>query len=289
MSGTTTQRGAALVLVMWLIAAMGITVGGALALAREEIGLASSRLGEAQAFALGKGIARLAVLDRARARTEVDENGDPNPDGLARIFRARYEVDGHNVSATVYPASGFVSVAESDPQVWRQLLTGLGGLDEGAAAALAERVVASELELTASAGSGPRSSFQFYSQYRQARSAVYVEQLLGIEGMNRAVYDRIRPGISPFNVGSGVDSAVAPPEMQAAFGTSGDEEAGLSGAEPEPSDASGYYCVEIEVSASPSERFVQRVWVESWGSDEFSAVRLTRIERPRLSVSGRAG
>ena len=289
MSGTTTQRGAALVLVMWLIAAMGITVGGALALAREEIGLASSRLGEAQAFALGKGIARLAVLDRARARTEVDENGDPNPDGLARIFRTRYEFDGHNVSATVYPASGFVSVAESDPQVWRQLLTGLGGLDEGAAAALAERVVASELELTASAGSGPRSSFQFYSQYRQARSAVYVEQLLGIEGMNRAVYDRIRPGISPFNVGSGVDSAVAPPEMQAAFGTSGDEEAGLSGAEPEPSDASGYYCVEIEVSASPSERFVQRVWVESWGSDEFSAVRLTRIERPRLSVSGRAG
>ena len=56
-------------LVMWLVAAMSITVSGALALAREEIGLASSRLGEAQAFALGKGIARLAVMDRARAQT----------------------------------------------------------------------------------------------------------------------------------------------------------------------------------------------------------------------------
>ena len=289
MSGLDRQRGAALVLVMWLIAAMGITVGGALALAREEVGLASSRLGEAQAFALGKGIARLAVLDRARAQTAVDENGDPDPAGQTRVFKARYEIDDLTVSATVYPASGFVSVAESDPEVWQQLLSGLGGMDNGTAAILAEQIVNSEVETTASAGSGPASSFQFYSRHRQARSAVYVEQLLGIEGMNRAVYDRIRPSISPFNVGSGVDPAVAPPEMQAAFGAQDDDEADLYGAGPDPRDASGYYCVEIEVSASPSERFVQRVWVESRGSDEFSAVRLTRIEKPRQSASRRAG
>ena len=79
MSGISKQRGVAIVLVMWLVAAMSITVSGALALAREEIGLASSRLGEAQAFALGKGIARLAVMDRARAQTAVDENGDLDP------------------------------------------------------------------------------------------------------------------------------------------------------------------------------------------------------------------
>ena len=90
-----------MVLVMWLVAAMSIMVGGALALAREEIGLASSRLGEAQAFALGKGIARLAVLDRARAQTAVDENGDPDPAGLSRVFMARYEIDALTVSATV--------------------------------------------------------------------------------------------------------------------------------------------------------------------------------------------
>ena len=289
MRGLSKQRGVAMVLVMWLIAAMGITVGGALALAREEVGLASSRLGEAQAFTLGKGVARLAVLDRARAQTAADENADPDPAGLARIFRSRYEVDGLNVSATVYPASGFVSVAESDPEVWHQLLSGLGGLDDGTAAILAEQIVNSEVETTASAGSGPATSFQFYSRHRQARSAVYVEQLLGIEGMNRAVYDRIRPSISPFNVGSGVDPAVAPPEIQAAFAASGDEEADFPGAEPDPRDASGYYCVEIEVPVSPSERFVQRVWVESRGSDEFSAVRLRRVEKPRQSALGRAG
>ena len=289
MSGFSKQRGVAMVLVMWLVAAMSITVGGALALAREEISLASSRLGEAQAFALGKGIARLAVLDRAKAQTAVDENGDPGPAGLSRVFTSRYEIDDLTVSATVYPASGFVSVAESDPAVWQQLLSAIGGIDNVAAATLAEQIVNSELETTASAGSGPPGSFQFYSRYRQARSAVYVEQLLGIEGMNRAVYDRIRSSISPFNVGSGVDPAVAPPEMLAAFGASRKEEAGLLGNEPEPRDASGYYCVEIEVSVSTSERFVQRVWVESRGSDEFSAVRLTRIEKPRQSTLGRAG
>ena len=289
MSGFGKQRGVAIVLVMWLVAAMSITVGGALALAREEIGLASLRLGEAQAFALGKGIARLAVMDRARAQTAVDENGDPDPAGLSRVFMSRYEIDDFTVSATVYPASGFVSVSESDPAVWQRLLSGVGGMDNVAAATLAEQIVSSELEMTASAGLGPPGSFQFYARYRQPRSAVYVEQLLGVEGMNRAVYDRIRPSISPFNVGSGVDPAVAPPEMLAAFAASRKEEAGPLSNKPDPRDASGYYCVEIEVSASPSERFVQRVWVESQGTDEFSAVRLTRIEKPRQSTLGRAG
>ena len=180
-------------------------------------------------------------------------------------------------------------MAESDPAVWQQLLSAIGGMDNFAAATLAEQIVNSELETTASAGAGPPGSFQFYSRYRQARSAVYVEQLLGIEGMDRAVYDRIRPSISPFNVGSGVDPAVAPPEMLAAFGASRKKESDFLGNGPDPRDASGYYCVEIEVSPSPSERFVQRVWVESRGSDEFSAVRLTRIEKPRRSASGRAG
>ena len=268
---------------------MSITVSGALALAREEIGLASSRLGEAQAFALGKGIARLAVMDHARAQKAVDENGDLDPGGPSRVFRSRYEIDNLTVSATVYPASGFVSVAESDPAVWQQLLSRVGGMDNVAAATLAEQIVNSELDTTASAGSGPPGSFQFYSRYRQARSAVYVEQLLVVEGMNRAVYDRIRTSISPFNVGSGVDPAVAPPEMLAVFGASRKEEADLLSNESDPRDASGYYCVEIQVSASPSERFLQRVWVESRGSDEFSAVRLTRIEKPRQSTLGRAG
>ena len=203
MSGLNRQRGVALVLVMWLIAAMGITVGGALALARDEIGLASSRLGEAQTFALGKGIARLAVWTTPERRWQLMKTAIWTR-GLSGCL-GRYEIDDLTVSATVYPASGFVSVAESDPAVWQQLLSGVGGMDNVAAATLAEQIVNSELDTTASAGSGPPGSFQFYSRYRQARSAVYVEQLLVVEGMNRAVYDRIRTSISPFNVGSGVD------------------------------------------------------------------------------------
>ena len=280
MSGMDRQRGAALVLVMWLIAAMGITVGGALALAREEIGLASSRLGEAQAFALGKGIARLAVLDRARAQTAVDENGDPDPAGLARVFKSQYEVDGLNVSATVYPASGFVSVAESDPEVWQQLLSGLGGLDEVAAAALAEEIVSSGMPHQYASGSGPPGGFGYFSRYKAARSAIYVEQLLGVPGMRRAVYDRIRSSISPFNVGSGVDNEVAPPELRALFGALAEQEGDLAVAS-NAGDSRGYYCVEIKFRSPSSEGFMQRVWVASRASEDVAAVRLTRIESPR--------
>ena len=283
------QQGAALVLVMWLVAAMAITVGGALALAREEVNLASARLGEAQTFVIGKGIARLAVLDRARARTATDDQGEVDPSALNGIFKTQYELDGFRIEATVYPASGFVSIAEADPEVWQQLLSGVGALDEGSAASLAQEIVETELEAT-SAGSGPSGSFQSYSRHRQSRSGVYVEQLLGVEGMNRAVYDRIRPSISPFNVGSGVDAAAAPPEMRAAFGNGMEDESALnSGPKPDAAAASGYYCVEIEVSTSSSEGFVQRIWVQSRGSDAFSAVRLARIEKPRHKISGHSG
>jgi hypothetical protein len=108
--------------------------------------------------------------------------------------------------------------------------------------------------------------------------------------MNRAVYDRIRSSISPFNVGSGVDAASAPPEMRAAFGDGlGEESAQGLGPKPDAAAASGYYCVEIEVSTSSSEGFVQRIWVESRGSEEFSAVRLARVEQPRHKMGGQSG
>ena len=283
------QRGAALVLVMWLVAAMAVTVGGALALARDEVNLASARLGEAQTFVIGKGIARLAVLDRALDRAATDERGEVDPAALTRIFKTQYELDGFRIVATVYPASGFVSIAEADPEVWQQLLSGVGALDEGSAASLAQQIVATELQAT-SAGSGPAGSFQSYSRHRQSRSGVYVEQLLGVEGMNRGVYDRIRPSISPFNVGSGVDATAAPPEMRAAFGNGIEDESALNaGPKPDAGASSGYYCVEIEVSTSPSEGFVQRIWVQSRGSGEFSAVRLARVERPRHKMSGHSG
>ena len=293
MTARRRERGAALVLVMWLVAAMAITVGGALALAREEVSLTSSRLGEAKVYALGKGIARLAVLDRARAKMAVDENGDPDPAGLARVFSSAYQVDGLQVTAKVYPASGFVSVAESDPQVWQELLAGLGGADTSTSVQLAEAIVATDLKASAGVGSGATGSFGYYYAKKAGRSSVYVEQLLNVEGMSRATYDRIRPVISPFNVGSGVDVGAAPPELQQIFGTteaaageqSSQDLADLSGSD----DAQGYYCVEIEVRVSPSERFTQRVWVESSGTDEFSAVRLTRIEKPRQQASVRTG
>jgi type II secretory pathway component PulK len=268
---------------------MAITVGGALALARDEVNLASARLGEAQTFVIGKGIARLAVLDRARARTATNDDGEVDPAALTRVFTTQYELDGFRIAATVYPASGFVSISEADPEVWQQLLAGVGSLNEGSAASLAQQIVETELE-GSGAGSGPAGSFQSFSRHRQARAGVYVEQLLGVEGMNRAVYDRIRPSISPFNVGSGVDVASAPPEMRAAFGSGIEDGSSLdSGSKPDAAAASGYYCVEIEVSTSPSEGFVQRIWVESRGSDEFSAVRLARVEKPRHKTGGDSG
>jgi len=78
--------------------------------------------------------------------------------------------------------------------------------------------------------------------------------------------------------------------MRAAFGNGMEDDLRwILGPKPDAAAASGYYCVEIEVSTSPSEGFVQRIWVESRGSDEFSAVRLARVEKPRHKTSGHSG
>jgi len=286
------QSGAALVLVMWLVAAMGIVVGGALALARDEVALASARLSEAQAFAIGKGVARLAILDRARAQSGVGAGGEAEPATFSSVFRSEYQLDGFSVTATVYPASGFISLSETDAVVWQQLLTSMGLMDRLAAMTLAENIVGSEFEAIGPGrlgGGGDTNSFQFYSHAEQTKSALYVEQLLGIEGMQRAVYDRIRSSIAPSGVHSGVDSAASPPELAAAFA---DVDPGRGPAErvsASNQQNAGYYCVEIEVLASTSEGFVQRVWVESNGSENYSAVRIARLEKPIRKPAKQAG
>jgi hypothetical protein len=39
-----------------------------------------------------------------------------DPAALTRVFTTQYELDGFRIAATVYPASGFVSISEADPE-----------------------------------------------------------------------------------------------------------------------------------------------------------------------------
>jgi hypothetical protein len=126
---------------MWLVAAMAITVGGALALARDEVNLASARLGEAQTFVIGKGIARLAVLDRARARTATNDEGEVDQAALTRVFKTQYELDGFPYCGNRLSCLGFRIDCGSRLGGVAATAGGVGALDEGSAASLAQQIV----------------------------------------------------------------------------------------------------------------------------------------------------
>lgn len=282
------ERGVALLLVLWLVAAMAVTVAGAMALAREEVSVTGSRLNEAKAFAIGKAVARLAILDRKGAIEQSDAIAADAPEAPGRVFSTRYLVDGLTVEAFVYPATGFVSLAESKPDIWSRLLVSLGGMNEADAKVLSDRIVESEMRATA--GGSARGSFaaaRAAAMFGAGTGTEYVEQLLGVEGMTRVVYDRVKRSISPFGSGGEPVLSDAPPELQSAFASpDGDPvETESQGG----SDAGGSFCVEVKVTFSETEALSQRIWVQASDMADSGGIRLVRIERPVPNQLGRLG
>ena len=69
----------------------------------------------------------MAIVDRQRS---MQSNLSTEESGLqpftGTVFTNTYSMEGFALEASVYPASGFVSLSETDTEVWVTLLTGLG-------------------------------------------------------------------------------------------------------------------------------------------------------------------
>lgn len=216
------DSGFAIALLMWMIAGMSLLVTAVIHFAQDDIGLAEQRLAEAKSEALARGVALLILRDAAlapylnkegahaggerrdRAGVKSDENQDHS-----KIFTQRYMFDGHVASASVHPASGFVSLDGGSEEELRRLFGEIGGADEAKAAALADAV----------------------NDYRNQRSPVSAamgdflgfrarEELLAVTGMRKSIYDRVKDYVQPYEV-SGLDVSVAPTRLRSAFGDIG--------------------------------------------------------------------
>ena len=284
MNRRSAETGAALILVVWMVAALSVMVAGTVSISRAEVDQTTRLLNEAKVFTLGRGLAALVLLDRAAhiqdsdALVEDGEFVEKNADDSANesIFRATYDVDGLQVLASVYPKSGFVSISEKDPVVWTALLSTLGGLEQSIAMRLADNIVASDVR--ASVGSSGAVSFAAARRDVLPASG-FVEQLLAADGMTREVYDRIKRSISPFPADAEPDLSSSPPELVASLmeATSDKNPLMTSGLEK---SSQGDFCVELVVTGLGDRGFTQRVWVQNFGGSEESAMRLIRAERP---------
>jgi len=282
------ERGIAIPLVLWMVAALTVTLSGVVYLSRDSINMAELRLREAQAYAIARGAAQLAVRDYNAARemqpqSQANQQGE---DGQGASVRGTYSFGDAQAHTVIYPASGFVSISEQNQEIWAKLLSGAGGLEVNSAAALAETIVAAELSGDGAGGGGPMT---FGSMYKPAQTTGggHLEALLGVPGMSRTVYDRIVAYISPFSSAGEFAEDMAPEGLREAMRVNDPQIMESEALDPQDEGAldvalsgSGHWCVEVTSQFSETEGYRQRVWVSAGGVSRGASAKLVRIEPP---------
>ena len=163
---------------------MALTVAAVIHFARADTNMAELRMMEAKARALGRGSALLLLRDSAMSdyagEQDVESEQGNDKEGVNGPSK-EYEFDGGwRVSATLRPASGFVSLNNASVDELTVLFSGIGGSDSVTAGALSEAVLDYRFE---------------YPGFR------YAEELLAVDSPSRVVYDRVRDYVHPFRTG----------------------------------------------------------------------------------------
>ena len=276
------QKGAALALVLWMLVALSVLVAGLVTVSREGAGATDINIMSAKAFHLAKGVARLVIRDRALSlRAEAAQGQAPQPHEESGVYTAQYRFDQAVVTASVFPAAAFLSVATPEAQQWIDYLGYAGNLSPEQAAHIFSQFGDAIDDNSYGGGSASvdTSTFAGYVRaYGQEASQggsdiFYVEGLLSLEGMTRKLYDKIHRSVSPFRQTGDIELSAAPPEIRAAFG------GGEIESVDKPAGATRYFCVEVQVQFDGGDRLTQRVWVDGSGAGQ-TDIKLVRIGRP---------
>ena len=213
MSGlrNTKQHGMAIALVLWMVAAMALTVTAISHFAAGDINVAVLRLQQAKADAAGRGAALLILRDQAKNSHEQEVNDNPRLASEANMapsgaLSKRYTFGQLDVIATVRPAGALVALNGADPKVLSKLFAQIGGANSSQAANLAQGVVNYRDQ---------SSPVSFAAMYHPGFR--YREELLLVPGMERRIYDRIKAFVSPYGSASEVVGAV-PSQLAEALG-----------------------------------------------------------------------
>jgi hypothetical protein len=288
---TKRQSGIALALVLWMLTALSVLAAGLVAMSREGTGSIDAKMTSAKAFYLGKGAARLVMWDRAHEQS-VEWAGESTADAENSdiIYTASYQFGDVSVTARVFPSSGFMPMPTAGSESWVTFLSRVGGLDGASAAQVVDRFE-SHFEENEQIISGSEPDMSTFDGIKSAYTGgslgggggiSYVETLLGVEGITREVYERIRRSVAPISGSAAPDPALAPPELKAVF------QEGLEAPLAKQNVNTRYFCVELLMNFGGVEQMSQRVWVDGRGAERGQS-KLVRVERPVLANSAEAG
>jgi general secretion pathway protein K len=182
------QRGVALVAVLWVVAALSILVTGLVQTQREEIRTASSSRLRLQADALGQGAINLAV------QMLLADSGGPQQ--RERLTRTSIAYAGVAMQVEIEPLTGLVDLNLAPAPLLAALFTFGGAVD----AAVAERLAAAVVAAREARPAGPPPRFQA------------PEELLGVAGVDYDLYARLAHLLTTDSRGSGrINPLAAPP------------------------------------------------------------------------------
>jgi general secretion pathway protein K len=196
------QRGLALVMVLWMVAALMVTAAGVAYAVRGEVRAVSSFREIAVAGALGDAAIVLA------ARSVLGEKQE----GL--LQQREIDLEQTKVAVRVVPLSGLIDLNAADEPLLTELLVVAGELDRGRATSMAQRI----LDWRDPDG-GARPAGAEDAAYAAAGSPFRTrggpfeapEDLLQVLGMDFDLYEKLRPLVTVHaRSGGGVDPAAAP-------------------------------------------------------------------------------
>ncbi|MEM6773427.1 MAG: hypothetical protein AAF640_01140 [Pseudomonadota bacterium] len=172
------NRGIAMVTVLWFVAAMALLVGGIVGSARTDVRMAQFHLQEAEGTAAADGAIRLFLADYVDGvfLGEVPE-----------LARARYRVGEIDVMVVAIPVSQLVDPNSAPPELLRSSLEAAGA--GSTSSELAQAIVTWRER--------PRDQ----RRGRGRTEFAVTEALLEVPGLGRRVWDRLRDYVA---VGTGV-------------------------------------------------------------------------------------
>jgi len=200
------QRGVALAVVVWFLAAMSILVGGIVYQARMDARLTRLQVSEAMAVALADGAIQLALADMMRIEREGESVSRGTRTGV-------YDLAGARVTVGFTPVIGLVDLNLAT----EELLFALFAYGAGTGEKVAEELALNMIEWRSPAVGGLNDSAREpgFPEPRHGRFQA-VEDLMLVPGIGRDIFESIRDSVYVAQQGqAGVDWSSAPASVLA--------------------------------------------------------------------------
>lgn len=204
----SSQRGVALAILVWFIAAMSLLVGAVVMQARVDVKLTQLHAAKARAVAMGDGAINLAL-----AEIWIKEKRGEYDPRLA--YFSQQELGGVPIQVSFTPVTGLIDLNMAPEELLFSVIIGAGNIDENVARELAISVI----EWRTSGGLDEEES----PQIRHGRFEA-IEDLLLVPGMNRRLYEVLRESVYVSQNGqSTLDVMAAPQSVLLSLGMSAED------------------------------------------------------------------